>query len=107
MDVEKLRISVMGGPVFHDSDREYRGYLLPREFFKVIYYVVDGSLRARAFLLTQELAGIEVLDFREFETYEVSLDELTERTGLAFQEPATVEAVGAPRLLRSTAEIGW
>ena len=68
------------------------------------YEEVETTKRLRDDLAA---AGIEVLDFREFETYEVSLDELTERTVLSFQETAVVEAASPPRLLRSTAEIGW
>ncbi|WP_257182813.1 DNA/RNA non-specific endonuclease [Corynebacterium cystitidis] len=31
---DDLRVSVIGGPVFKGTDRKYRGYLIPREFFK-------------------------------------------------------------------------
>ncbi|WP_157728391.1 DNA/RNA non-specific endonuclease [Corynebacterium cystitidis] len=34
VQVDDLRVSVIGGPVFKDTDRKYRGYLIPREFFK-------------------------------------------------------------------------
>ena len=55
VDVDDLRISVHGGPVFHDDDRVFRGVKIPREFWKVIVFVLDGELRASAFLLTQNL----------------------------------------------------
>lgn len=37
-DVEDLRVSLIGGPVFHEDDREFRGVRIPREFWKVIAF---------------------------------------------------------------------
>lgn len=110
VDVTNLRISVVGGPVFRDNDRSYRGHLIPREYFKVIYYVHDGELRAQGFLLTQELADLEVLDFKELAAYQVPLVEIEERTGLRFTAPAGASggaALEAVRVLRSTADLRW
>ena len=110
--VQDLRISVVAGPIFTDRDREYRGFRIPQSFFKVVYYVTDVALQARAFVLAQDLDGLEVLDLREFETYRVSLEELGGRTGLGFapahegQGTASTESA-AERVIREVADIGW
>ncbi|MGQ9921855.1 MAG: DNA/RNA non-specific endonuclease, partial [Desulfobacca sp.] len=86
VDVEDVRISVIGGPIFHDDDRVFRGVKIPREFYKVLAYVENGRLQARAFLLTQNLDQLELLDLKEFKVYQVTLTELEGRSGLIFPE---------------------
>jgi len=123
VEVQDLRVCVAGGPVFAEDDREYRGVRIPKEFFKVVHYVVEGELRAQAFLLTQDLDGLERLSFPDFTTYLVSLEELTERTGLRFapaaeghwtgdgrrtdEGPRTEGAPQSPVALESAAQIPW
>ena len=87
VDVEDLKVSVFGGPVFSDDDREYRDIRLPREYWKVIAFREDGRLKSRAFLLTQNLDQLESLDLDEFRVFQVALPELERRTGLAFPTP--------------------
>jgi endonuclease G len=86
VDVEDLRVSVFGGPVFQDDDREYRGVRLPREYWKVLAFREDGRLKARAFLLTQNLDQLEALELDEFRAFQLSLAQLEERTGLVFPD---------------------
>jgi len=113
VDVADLRVSAFAGPVFHADDRVYRGVALPREYWKVLAYRDAGGLRARAFLLTQDLSVLEVLPLEEFRVFQVTLPELESRTGLRFPEalrdadlPAAAElARRAP--LESTADIRW
>lgn len=83
-EVENLRVSVFGGPVFHTDDRSYRGALIPREFYKVLAYVVDGALRAKAFLMTQNIKPVAVLELDEFKVYQVTLEEVEQRGGFTF-----------------------
>ena len=85
-DVEDLKVSVFGGPVFHDDDRLYRGTQLPREYFKVLAFREGGRLIARAFLLTQDLDQLEALELDEFRVFQTSLPELEQRTGLHFPD---------------------
>ena len=54
VEVDDLRLSVFGGPIFKDGDLLYRGVLVPRSFWKVIAYVERGTLKAKAFVLTQD-----------------------------------------------------
>jgi endonuclease G len=110
--VQDLRVSVVGGPIFTDSDREYRGFRIPRAFFKAVYYVSDGELQVRSFILAQDLDSLESLDLREFETHRVSLDELSECTGLTFAPAGEGNADARAqsleeRVVRSTADIDW
>lgn len=84
VDVENLRVSVFGGPVFADDDRVYRGLPIPREFFKVLAYVEEGELKAKAFLLTQNLDNLERLDLDEFKVYQVTLGEIEQRCVFRF-----------------------
>jgi endonuclease G, mitochondrial len=94
-DVEDLRISVFGGPVFRESDRIFKGIKLPREYWKIIIFIEDQKLKARAFLLTQNLDSLRVLDLDEFRVFQVALNELEERCGLEFSPRLiTTDSVG-------------
>jgi endonuclease G len=118
-EVEDLRVSVFGGPVFHEDDREFREVLIPREFWKVIVFVEGGRLKAKAFLLTQNLDQLEALELDAFRVFQVALSEVETRCGLSF--PAVLRAADsigerlarkpeAPRNrkpLDSQADIDW
>ncbi|MEW9873102.1 DNA/RNA non-specific endonuclease [Arthrobacter sp. HS15c] len=86
VDVQDLKVSVFGGPVFQDNDREYRGVRLPREYWKILAYVEQGVFKSNAFLLTQNLNPFEALDLDEFRAFQVSAAELEARTGLQFAD---------------------
>lgn len=114
VDVDDLKVSVFGGPVFQDDDRTFRGVKIPREFWKVITFTEQGTLKAKAFLLTQNLDQIEALELDEFRVFQVTLGELEGRTQLLF--PATLhkgdtlavpEAVAERTPLDSLADIQW
>lgn len=82
VDVQDLKVSAFGGPVFHDDDRVYREPRLPREYWKVLAYVERGEFKGHAFLLTQNLNPFEAIDFDEFRAFQVSTAELEQRTQL-------------------------
>jgi endonuclease G len=84
VDVDNLRVSVFGGPVFQKDDLVFRGVKLPREFYKVIVFVEKGVLKSKGFLLTQNLNQLELLELDEFKTFEVTLSEIEQRCGFAF-----------------------
>lgn len=90
VDVDNLRVSVFGGPVLRSDDRVFRGVKIPREFFKVLAFVEAGKLKARAFMLTQNLNQLEVLDLNQFKVFQVKLSEVEQRCGFAF--PAKLKA---------------
>jgi endonuclease G, mitochondrial len=114
VDVEDLKVSVFGGPAFAADDRVYRGVQLPREYWKVIAFREAGVLQARAFLMTQALDQLEVLDLDEFRVFQVTVPEIEARTGLRF--PDVVRAadtfvlpglVGERQPLGSVDDISW
>lgn len=82
--VDALKVSVFGGPVFHEDDRVFRGVMLPREFWKVIVYTEDATLKCKAFLLTQNLEVTEALELDEFRVFQVKLSEIQKRIHLRF-----------------------
>ena len=114
VEVEDLRVSVFGGPVFQDDDRVYRGVALPREYWKIIAFVEQGQLKSRAFLLTQNLNQIEALELDEFRVFQVAVAEIEARTQLQFADElrtadtfAAPEAIGDRQPLGDLADIQW
>ncbi|MGW6422542.1 DNA/RNA non-specific endonuclease [Nocardia sp. NPDC055053] len=114
VDVDDLKVTVFGGPVFRADDRVHRGVALPKEYWKVICFVEAGRLTCRAFLLTQQLDLREALELDEFRVFQVALTEIEERTRLRFPTAlhdadtlATTELTGAREPLESTADIRW
>lgn len=87
VDVEDLRVSVLGGPVFRRDDPVYRGVKIPRDFWKVIAYRDAGStgLKLAAYVLTQDnlLDEIEALELDPFRLYQVPVAKLETITGLS------------------------
>lgn len=101
MDVQNVRVSVIGGPIFSEEDLPYRGVLVPRSFWKLIGYLgADGRLRASAFILSQSnlLSDRETIDFDPFRLYQVSVAELADRTGLGFRDHLGADVMANPAL---------
>ena len=90
VDVEDLKVSVFGGPVFRGDDRVFRQVKIPREFWKIIAFVEAGQLKSKGFLLTQNLDALETLDLDAFKVFEVGLTEIEQRTGVRF--PAVLKS---------------
>jgi endonuclease G, mitochondrial len=114
VDVEDLRVSLFGGPVFAADDRAYRGVLLPREYWKIIVFREAGLLKARAFMLTQALDRLELLDLDEFRVFQLAVREVEARTGLRFPDVLRAADTGVPaglvatrQPLGSPADIRW
>ena len=115
--LEDRRVSLFAGPVLAEDDPVYRDIVqLPREHWKVVAYRIGGQVRHKAFLLTQSLDGLERItpeDFLDdFDTYEVSLDLLEERTGLELTslrdgtDSSELQAV-AQRLVTDPEQVTW
>lgn len=114
VDLDQLRCSIFGGPVFTENSQQYRGYRIPTEYWKLILFEHEGELKARAFMLTQDLDRLRVfMALDEFRVYQITLPELEERTGLEF--PAAVHdaddlVLGQAQLrvpLGSASDIVW
>lgn len=115
VDVQDLRASVFAGPVFGPADRLYRDVALPSEYWKLLVFQGNGVLKARAFLLTQDLDQLRaVLALDEFRIYQITIEELESRTLLHFpqavHEAGTLPAVRAMserKPLAVTSDIFW
>jgi endonuclease G len=119
VDVDNLKVSVIGGPIFRADDRVFREVKIPREFYKIIIYVESGTLKAKAFLLTQNLDQLELLDLNEFNVFQAKLSEIEERCGFTLPDALTnadkfaeslaaqPEALNERQPLQSLADIDW
>jgi len=94
----RLRLDLKGKRV---ADETFGGVKIPKQFFKVIAYVADQALKAKAFVVTQEdlLAGIArlrpeeaALTSLEVRLYQVRVAELERLTGLDFGPLAAHDA---------------
>ena len=84
--IDKQRISEFGGPILGDHDLAYRNVLVPREFWKLVVYVENGTLRAKGFRLTQrDLDGeLGFLALDQFRVYQQAIAEIGREVGLDF-----------------------
>jgi len=108
-EIDDLRISVLGGPLFKPTDFPYRDVLVPRSFWKVVAYVERDALKAKGFVLTQDdlESKLESLGLEPFRLYQLTVGELGTMTGLDFGSlvgadamSAGPEALGAPTVRR-------
>jgi endonuclease G len=54
LSIDDRRLSVFGGPVLDpEKDFPFKDVLIPRSFWKIVAYSEAGTLRTRAFVLTQ------------------------------------------------------
>ncbi|MEJ8654031.1 DNA/RNA non-specific endonuclease [Streptomyces sp. MS1.AVA.3] len=89
------KLTVLTGPVLHDSDPPYRGVQVPLRFWKVAAFLQDGSLAATAYVLDQSpdltrdadraLAGAQAgapPPLGAFRTFQVPVKDVVELTSL-------------------------
>jgi endonuclease G, mitochondrial len=83
-DVTDKRLSVFGGPAFAANDVLYHDILVPHDFWKVVAYVEDGVLKAKAFQMTQRNLEdeLEELILEDYRMYQRRVDELAGELGL-------------------------
>lgn len=86
-DVHDLKVSVFNGPIFRTTDRLYRGFKIPEDFWKVVVMVREdtGRLSATAYMLSQ-LDFMDDLEFAfgPYRTYQVPVRQIESLTGLDF-----------------------
>lgn len=112
---DRLRISVLAGPVLAPDDPPYRGVLLPRQFWKVVAVVERGGrLVVTGYVLGQDAFLPSVLTeatFGAYRTFQVPVSMIGALTGLdlsaylAADPLGTVEATVAAHELRTYGEI--
>jgi endonuclease G len=89
---ERKKITVFTGPVLAENDPLYRGVRLPLRFWKIAVFVkADGTLSVSAYLLDQEEL-VEGLERFEPDTFQVTVEEIFERTALDFRYLAASQA---------------
>ena len=89
LNVDNLKVSVMAGPIFRDTDKTYRDVQIPEDFWKLIAFhdEDDDEFKVAAYIISQkELVFTEGRVEDEFHLYQVSLSKLTAETGLDFDE---------------------
>lgn len=111
VDLEDLRVSVLGGPIFSSADPLHRGVRLPKKFWKIIFFREAGeeSVKAKGYVLTQEdlLTDLEALELPEFAVFEVPISRISDMTGLGLFAGSAVEAVSRRgRRKKTSAEEG-
>lgn len=86
-DVHDLKVSVFSGPIFRDSDRRYREFLIPEDYWKVVALVNDqtGNLSVTGYIVSQRdfMDDLEFA-FGPFQTYQVPVATIEEQTDLDF-----------------------
>ncbi|MEU8435575.1 DNA/RNA non-specific endonuclease [Streptomyces sp. NPDC029216] len=114
VDVDDLKVSVFGGPVFQDDDRVFRGVGIPRAFWKIIVFSEGGTFKAKAFLLAQNLVLPESLDLDEFRVFQVKVTEVQKQAHIRFPAVMTdadtlvvPESLEERLPLESQADIDW
>lgn len=104
------KLTVLTGPVLHDSDPPYRGIQVPLRFWKVAAFLQDGALAAAAYVLDQSpdlsrdaeraLAGATAgapPPLGPFRTYQVPVSDIAEITELEFGPLPDVDVLPAAR----------
>lgn len=112
---DRLRVSVVSGPVLAPDDPPYRGVLLPRQFFKVVAVVDEqGALAVTGYVLGQHAFLPGVLTeaaFGAYRTFQVPVALVAALTGLdlsayvANDPLGAREAMVAAHVLRSYADV--
>ncbi len=109
---QRLRLSVLTGPVLAGDDPVYRGVGIPRRFWKVVAWALDGGRRlaAAAFLVDQsslldpdELAAAthaaavagDPPPLGPFRTYQVPVVDVADLTGLDLGPLPAADVLGA------------
>ena len=93
--VDGLKVSVMAGPIFRESDKVYRDVQIPEDYWKLIAFHDEGDddFKVAAYIISQkDLVFTEGRVDDEFHLYQVSLNKLAEETGLDFDEIAKFDS---------------
>jgi endonuclease G, mitochondrial len=81
---EKQRVTCFTGPIFADTDREFRGIKVPGRFFKIAIWAEEGVLRSIAMIADQR----KVID-----AWPEQIGQLSTPAREAFQEPDELDRV--------------
>ncbi len=86
-DEENMKVSVFTGPVFAKTDKIYRGFQIPEEYWKVVVVAnsQSNSLSASGYIVSQQdfMNDLEFV-YGEYQTFHVPLQTIEKKTGLDF-----------------------
>lgn len=91
---DEMKISVITGPIFSSEDPIKYKIKIPVEFFKIIVFIHDKTrkLCATGYTVSQEdYFKKEEFVFGQFETYQVSIKSIENRTGISFGNLSSVD----------------
>jgi endonuclease G len=86
-NTKDLKISVFTGPIFRDTDKEYRGFLIPEDYWKIVAMVRsdNGQLSVTGYIVSQrELIDELEFVYGPFRTYQVPVARIEKLTGTDF-----------------------
>jgi endonuclease G len=95
---DDMRISVFTGPFLAPDDPERFGVRVPREFWKVIAFVHDGTreLCATGYTMSQEeFLREDEFVFGRHQTWQTPIRQIEERAGIRFADLASVDPLGS------------
>lgn len=79
----KLRVTVITGPVLRPDDRPYRGLLVPADFWKVVVWKSGDTLKSAAYLHSQRNFLDELKEaYGTYKTYQRTVQFIQELTDL-------------------------
>lgn len=95
-DTFNLKVTVFTGPVFCGDDMLYRGFRIPAEYWKVVVMVkTNDAMSATAYLQTQkDLLRDPEFTYGSYKTYQVSIANIENLTGLNFGDLRSYEPLG-------------
>jgi endonuclease G, mitochondrial len=116
-DTHGLKVSVFTGPILDENYVPYRQAIVPVQFYKIVAMTKkDGKASITGYVLTQKelISGLERARtdfvFGQFKTYQVSLRQIQEMTGLKLEnllefDPLNNELEGSIREIESGGDI--
>lgn len=114
--VHKFKVQAFTGPIFDTDDPLYREVKIPLEYWKIVVAIdADNKLFATAYVLSQqEVLDVTDLDeaaveepFGKFQTYQRTIAEIEEATGLQFTYGTGQSLREADPLARDQARPAW
>ena len=98
---ERKRMVVFTGPVLEANDPTYKDVAIPRQFWKVAVVIrSNGKLAALGFLVSQADLIAPVVEEAAIDmarTFQVSITDIEEKTGLDFGKLSALEAASVDR----------
>ncbi len=88
-DIHDLKIIVFTGPMFNIYDPYYRGFQIPKEFWKIIAWKSDKGKSATAYLLSQSnlIADLsETFSYGKYKTYQIPISKIIDKTSIDFNK---------------------